>query len=101
MIKKPEKIRIKCKDKCSRYREKKNGEMGYCSSCPTLVREKAIEEYDKWLKDIASVEKLVRIIIDKELTPTVCEDSGQVEWSIGEATKLATALHEYLLGGGE
>ena len=59
MIKKPEKIRIKCKDKCSRYREKKNGEMGYCSSCPTLVREKVIEEYDKYHKQEIKSQKAI------------------------------------------
>ena len=58
-LKKPEKIRIKCKDKCSRYREKKNGEMGYCSSCPTLVREKVIEEYDKYHKQEIKSQKAI------------------------------------------
>jgi len=94
MIKKPEKIRIKCKDKCSRYREKKNGEMGYCSSCPTLVREKAIEEYDKWLKDKCSVSQL-EILILKMGTIT---RQGLTTSVVSVSSKdLATALHDYLL----
>lgn len=35
---------------------------------------------------------LVELIIDKELTPSVCEDSGQAEWCLGEAQKLASAI---------
>ena len=37
-------------------------------------------------------ESVKRIIIDKEYIPTVYEDSGQAEWSNGEAEKLAKAL---------
>lgn len=38
------------------------------------------------------VERVARVIINKEYIPAVCEDSGQAEWSIGEATKLAKAI---------
>ena len=38
------------------------------------------------------VEAVKRTIVDKELTPTVCEDSGQAEWTDGEAQKLAEAI---------
>ena len=40
-----------------------------------------------------------RVIIDKELVPEVCEDSGQCEWSVGEARKLATAIVEAMTKG--
>jgi len=42
---------------------------------------------------ILSVEDIRRIIIDKELVPRVCEDSGQAEWTVGESKKLAEAIH--------
>ena len=42
---------------------------------------------------ILSVEDIRRIIIDKELVPKVCEDSGQAEWTVGESKKLAEAIH--------
>ncbi len=38
------------------------------------------------------VEKVRRIIINKELVPTVCEDSRQAEWTVGESRKLAQAI---------
>ena len=38
------------------------------------------------------VEKIRKIIIDKELMPKVCEDSGQAEWTVGESQKLAEAI---------
>lgn len=38
------------------------------------------------------VEKLIRHIIDKEMIPSVCHDSGQAEWTTGEAKKLAEVL---------
>ena len=47
-------------------------------------------------------EEIRRIIIDKELVPDVCVDSGQVEWSVGESRKLAHAIHTAMvkkLGG--
>jgi len=37
-------------------------------------------------------EKFIRVIVDKELMPTVAYDSGQAEWTVGEAKKLAQAL---------
>lgn len=40
------------------------------------------------------VEAIKRVIIDKELTPDVCEDSGEAEWCEGEARKLAEAIAE-------
>lgn len=40
--------------------------------------------------------KIVRIILNREYVPTVCEDSGQVEWSMGEVNKLADAILEEL-----
>ena len=42
---------------------------------------------------ILSVEDIRRIIIDKELVPRVCEDSGQAEWTVGESKKLAEAIY--------
>ena len=42
---------------------------------------------------ILSVEDIRRIIIDEELMPRVCEDSGQAEWTVGESKKLAEAIH--------
>ena len=46
-----------------------------------------------------SVESIKRIVIDKELMPSVCEDSGQAEWSDGESEKLAKAIHQAQFGG--
>jgi hypothetical protein len=45
------------------------------------------------------VEDIKQIIINKELTPTVCNDSGRVEWSDREALKLAQAIHARLEKG--
>ena len=42
------------------------------------------------------VEGIRRIIIDEELVPTVCEDSGQVEWTVGESRNLAQSLSKWL-----
>jgi len=38
------------------------------------------------------VEAIKRTIIDKELTPTVADDSGQAEWTDREAEELAEAI---------
>lgn len=50
------------------------------------------------------VEEIKGVIVQKELIPRVCKDSGQAEWSEGEARKLATAVQELIenkLMGGE
>jgi len=39
------------------------------------------------------VEDIRRIIIDEELMPAVCEDSGQAEWTVEESKKLAIAIY--------
>lgn len=39
------------------------------------------------------VAEIERIIITKELMPRVCMDSGQAEWTVGEARKLAEAIY--------
>jgi hypothetical protein len=49
------------------------------------------EEIER-LKKAFNVENIRRIILDKELMPEPMEDSGNCEWSIGEATKLAEAI---------
>jgi len=43
------------------------------------------------------VKGIENIILNKELTPTVCEDSGLVEWSVGEAQKLAQAIYDSIV----
>jgi len=47
------------------------------------------DAHEAWLP---SIEELRQIIIDKDLTPSVAEDSGQVEWTVGESRKLAVAI---------
>lgn len=37
-----------------------------------------------------------RAVIEAEVRPTVCQDSGEAEWSDGEADKMAKRMH-YLL----
>ena len=44
------------------------------------------------------VEGIRSIIIDEELVPTVCEDSGQIEWRVGESRNLAQSLSKWLKG---
>ncbi len=61
------------------------------------VRNDTIDEYEK---SLPSIEEIRLIIVNKELTPTVCEDSGQAEWTVGESLKLAKAIHNRI-GGGE
>ena len=44
-----------------------------------------------------SEEEIRRIIIDEELMPKVCADSGQAEWTVGESRKLAQVIHNSML----
>ena len=37
-------------------------------------------------------EVVMRTILKRELVPSVCDDSGEAEWSNIEADKLATAI---------
>ena len=50
-------------------------------------------------REMVSVEDIAKIIIQKEYTPSVMEDSGQVEWSLFEARKLAQAIHQLITKG--
>lgn len=43
---------------------------------------------------VLSTDQITEIILIKELMPTVCEDSGQPEWSVGEARELATEINK-------
>ncbi len=49
------------------------------------------------------IDAIKKTIIDEELTPTVCKDSGTAEWSNGEAQALAAAIVKSIasLGAGE
>ena len=38
------------------------------------------------------IDAIRSVIIDKELMPTVCEDSLQAEWTVGESRNLAEAI---------
>ena len=55
-----------------------------------------VEEQEAKLAKMPSVEEIRRIIIEKELQPAVCLDSGEAEWTVGESKKLATAIHNRL-----
>jgi hypothetical protein len=46
-----------------------------------------------------TIEEIINIICEKELTPTVCEDSGLPEWTVGEARELATAIYNRMMEG--
>ena len=64
-----------------------------------LQETKKHEEYFNKYKQLLSrvtVEGIRRIIIDKELMPAVCEDSGQAEWTVGESEHLATAIYNFI-----
>jgi len=41
---------------------------------------------------IRNVKKIRDAIIDSEIVPSVCEDSEQPEWTVGEAQELAEAI---------
>jgi len=46
------------------------------------------------IAELPTVEEIRQIIMDKELMPAICEDSGQAEWTVGESRKLAQALYD-------
>jgi len=66
---------------------KPHGRLAWCLPiCANAVFDVSVMPVQK------TVEQVTRIIINKEMMPAVCEDSGQAEWSTGEAQKLAEAI---------
>ena len=96
------------KHDCQRWMEEGAG-CSICSRTNKLTKEelKEVQEHINWriselnkelqgIRERADVEKVRRIIIDKELIPRVMEDSGQAEWTVGESRKLAHSICKYI-----
>jgi len=68
----------------------------------TMTRIK-LDEIVEWINRQeemkADVRKMIRdAIIDSEIVPSICEDSEQPEWTVGEAQKLADWIVQKLGG---
>lgn len=46
--------------------------------------------------EVPTVGEIAEIIHREELMPYPCEDSGQCEWTVGEAETLAKAIHDLI-----
>ena len=57
---------------------------------------KLAEAAKTWFLEKIDEEGIRGVIEQKELIPVVCEDSGQAEWSRGEALKLAKSIKQYI-----
>jgi len=82
----------------------------YCRECSLqIIAEEYVdigkmEKENKELKqrmEKITVEGVRRIIIDKELIPTIAKDSGMAEWTVGESRKLAQSIVDEIRGGKE
>ena len=84
-------------EKSPKYKELENDD--YIHNMLNGERNDTIDECESAVMKKLDKERIRRIIIDKELVPTVCEDSGQAEWTVGESNKLAQAIVDYMKGG--